>query len=80
MDKVAIKYPSDMKLNQVRAELTTQAADFVKSVRTAQQLEEKGLTGSSLSWYLKAQNQYPPSEYAKEGIHRLVAKILPEKP
>jgi hypothetical protein len=62
----------------VRAELTTQAADFVKTIRTAQDLEKKGLTGSSLSWYLKAQSQYPPSEFAKEGTNRLVSQVLAE--
>jgi hypothetical protein len=78
VERVAEKYPSDMKLNQVRAELTTQAADFVKNIRTAQDLEKKGLAGSSLAWYLKAQSQYPPSEFAKEGIQRLVAQVLPD--
>jgi hypothetical protein len=44
----------------------------------AQQLETKGQTGSSLAWYLKAQKQYPPSEFAQDGIQRLVQKVVPE--
>jgi len=72
------QFPEDTKLNQLRANLTTEASDFVRCIRTAQQLEAKGQTGSSLAWYLKAQKLYPPSEFAQEGIQRLVQKILPK--
>jgi hypothetical protein len=71
------QFPNDTKLNQLRASLTTEAADFVRSLRTAQQLEDKDQIGSSLAWYLKAQKIYPPSEFAQEGIYRLVKKIVP---
>ena len=71
------QFPEDTKLNQLRANLTTEASDFVHCIRTAQQLEAKGQTGSSLSWYLKAQKLYPPSDLAQEGIQRLVQKVLP---
>lgn len=79
VEKVFQQFPEDNKLNQVRADLTTQAADFVRSLRTAQELEKKEQTGSSLAWYLKAQNLYPLSEFAKEGISRLVKQVLPEE-
>lgn len=72
-------FPDDNKLNQLRADFTTRAADFVRSLRTAQDLEKRDQTGSSLAWYLKAQSLYPPSEYARDGIERLVQKILPEE-
>lgn len=72
-------FPDDNKLNQLRAEFTTRAADFVRSLRTAQDLEAKDQTGSSLAWYLKARSLYPPSEYARDGIERLVQKILPQE-
>jgi len=72
------QFPDDTKLNQLRANLTTQAAEFVHCLRTAQQLEEKGQTGSSLAWYLKAQKIYPPSEFGKDGVNRLVGQIVPE--
>lgn len=71
------RFPDDTKLNQLRANLTTEASDFVRSIRTAQQLEAKGQTGSSLAWYLKAQKAYPPSEFAEEGIRRIVQKLIP---
>ena len=76
-EKTFKQFPDDTKLNQLRANLTTQASDFVHCIRTAQQLEEKGQTGSSLAWYLKAQKIYPPSEFSKDGISRLVLQIVP---
>ncbi len=78
LEKVFKQDPEDSKLNQMRANLTTEAADFVRTLRTAQQLEDKGEVGSSLAWYLKARRIYPASEFAQEGITRLVAKVLPE--
>ena len=71
------QFPDDTKLNQLRANLTAEASEFIKCIRTAQQLEEKGQTGSSLAWYLKAQKIYPPSEFSKDGINRLVLVIVP---
>ena len=71
------EFPDDIKLNQLRAELTTQASEFVKAIRRADDLEAKNQTGSSLSWYLKARRIYPASTFAKSGIERLSAKILP---
>ena len=69
-------YPDDPKLNQARAEFTTQAAEFVRSVRTAQEMERKQQLGSGLAWYLRAQQDYPGSEIAKEGIARISSRIL----
>ncbi len=79
LENVAQQFPDDTLLNQLRAEYTTQAADFVRTVRQAQALEGKGQVGSSLAWYLKAQKLYPFSEFAKAGIDRLVKRILPEE-
>ncbi len=78
VEKIAAQFPDDSKLSQTRANLTTQAADFVRTLRGAQDLEKKEQVGSSLAWYLKAQKIYPQSEYAGEGIDRLVKKILPQ--
>jgi hypothetical protein len=71
-------FPDDNKLNQVRANLTTKAADFVHAIRQAEELEKKDQPGSSLAWYLKAQSEYPPSEFARQGIDRLIKQILPD--
>jgi len=69
-------YPDDPKLNQARAEFTTQAAEFVRSIRTAQEMERKQQLGSSLAWYLRAQQDYPNSEIAQDGVARLAYEIL----
>ena len=55
-----------------------EAAEFVRTLRGAQDLEKKDLLGSSLSWYLKAKKLYPGSSFAGDGIDRLVKKIVPE--
>ncbi len=78
VEKVAAQFPADSKLSQVRADLTTQAADFVHTVRGAQELEKKDQIGSSLAWFLKAQKMYPASDFARDGIDRLKKIILPE--
>jgi len=69
-------YPDDPKLNQARADYTTQAAEFVRSIRTAQEMERKRQVGSSLAWYLRAYQDYPNSEIAREGIDRISADIV----
>ncbi len=78
VEKIAAQYPDDNKLSQTRANLTTQAAEFVRTLRSAQEMEKKEQVGSSLAWYLKAKKLYPGSEFAGEGVDRLVKKILPE--
>ncbi len=78
IERVFKQFPDDNKLNQLRATLTTKASQFVHTLETAQDLEKKQQIGSSLAWYLKAQKIYPPSEFAKEGIDRLIKKIMPD--
>lgn len=77
-EKAFRKYPDDNKLNQLRADLTTRAADFVRALRQAEELEKRNQPGSSLAWYLKAQSTYPSSDFAKEGVQRLTKQILPD--
>ena len=77
-EKAFRNFPEDNKLNQVRANLITKAADFVHAIRRAEELEQKEQPGSSLSWYLKAQSEYPASEFARQGVDRLTKQILPD--
>ena len=76
-ERVSKEFSDNNKLNQLRADLTTQAADFVLAIATAKDLEAKDQIGSSMAWYLKAQRIYPPSEFAQEGMQRLLKKIMP---
>ena len=41
LEKIFKQFPDDSKLNQLRANLTTEAADFVRTLRTAQDMEQK---------------------------------------
>jgi hypothetical protein len=70
-------FPDDTELNQLRATLTTQAADFVQTLDRAETLEKQDQPGASLAWYLQARKKYPASTFAREGIDRLSAKVLP---
>jgi hypothetical protein len=79
VEQAYAKFPDDTRLNEKRANLATQAAGFVSTLRAAQDLEKKDQVGSSLAWYLKAQKTYPQSEYAGEAITRLVKRILPSE-
>ncbi len=77
-EKAFRQYPDDNKLNQLRADLTTKAADFVRSLRQAEDLEKRNQPGSSLAWYLKAQSVYPSSDFAREGVQRLTKELFPD--
>ena len=72
------QYPDDTKLGQMRAELTTQAPDFVHDIREAKSYEQKKEYGSALSWYLRSQARYPMSDLSKQGIQRVAKQILPD--
>ncbi len=78
VEKIAGEFPDDTKLSQTRADLTIKASDFVRTLQGAQDLEKKDQVGASLAWYLKAQKLYPQSDFAKDGVERLVKKILPQ--
>jgi hypothetical protein len=78
VDKVAKKFPDDVELNQARALYTTKAADFVRTVQTAQEHERRSEAATSLAWFLKAQRLYPKSDTADEAIRRLKAALIPE--
>ena len=72
------QFPGDNKLNQVRADLTTKASDFVRALRQAEEQEKKNQLGSSLAWYLKAQKKYPSSDFARQGIERINVRLFPD--
>jgi hypothetical protein len=72
------KYPDDLKLGQLRAELTTQTPDFVNDIRQAKELEARKQYGSALAWYLRAQGRYPMSDLTKQGIQRVVRDLIPD--
>ena len=65
-------------MNEARLNYATQAADFVQELNTAALQEKDGNLGSSLSLYLQAYADYPPSKLAQEGIQKVVGELLPD--
>jgi hypothetical protein len=41
-------------------------------------MEKRDQIGASLALYLKAKKIYPASDFAGEGVDRLVKKIIPD--
>lgn len=74
------EWPEDSVLNKRRADLSVRASEYVKSISNAKDAEAAGNTGSSLAWFLNAQQTYPPSQIANEAIERLSDKILGKRP
>ena len=71
------QFPQDPELNQKARELSTDAADFVSTLKRAEKYEQDNQTGSSLAWFLKARKIYPNSSFARDGIERLIDEYLP---
>lgn len=78
VEKIAQQFPDDTKLSKTRADLTPHAADFVRTLQDAQEMEKRDQIGASLAYYLKARKIYPASDFAGEGVDRLVKKIVPD--
>jgi hypothetical protein len=69
-------WPDDNKLNKLLADLSERSAEFVSALDKAQDAEAKKELGYSLTWYVNAQNIYPGSGIAHEGIDRVSKQIL----
>jgi hypothetical protein len=78
--KAARDFPDDLQINQAKALYTTKAADFVRTIQSAQEHETRSELATSLAWYLKAQRLYPKSDVAEEAIVRLKSLLLPAAP
>jgi hypothetical protein len=76
IDKVAEGFPDDLPVQQARALYTTRAAEFVRTIRSAEEHEKKGQAATALAWYLKALKLYPKSERAEEAVRRLQAGLV----
>jgi tetratricopeptide (TPR) repeat protein len=69
------EFPDDPEIARLRSDLSVKATEFVGALQKAKEHEDRKQTGSALAWYLKAKNQYPPSEFAGEGIKRIVSGL-----
>ncbi len=79
VEKTFQRFPDDVALSAKRSDLATDVAPFVKALKNAENQENRKQYGSGLAWYLSARQIYPQSEFAEEGIRRLVDRILPEE-
>ena len=71
LERAWAQYPDDAKLNQLRADMTTRASDFVKVIRTAEWLATMGLTYESfgrIHMYSDSANDLPLMEQATDPI------------
>jgi hypothetical protein len=68
-------FPDDPEIARLRSDLSVKATEFVGALQKAKEHEDRKQTGSALAWYLKAKAQYPPSEFAGEGIKRIVGNL-----
>jgi tetratricopeptide (TPR) repeat protein len=79
LERVMAEFPNDTKLSHEHANMTTRASSFVNIIHSAEDLEKRDQVGSSLAHYLKAQKIYPASDFARDGVARLVKLVLPEE-
>jgi|JI6StandDraft_1071083.scaffolds.fasta_scaffold00959_12 hypothetical protein len=75
VERVYTRFPEDPEVTKMRSELSVKASEFVSAIEKAKQHEQRKQSGSALGWYLKARHMYPPSEYAKTGIDRVVSSL-----
>lgn len=75
VEKEAKQFPDDPVLSKLRADLGVKASSFVNAIENGRQHEERQQVGSAIAWYLKAKRMHPASEFAREGIKRLVDGI-----
>ena len=76
IEKASQDWPDDSKLNKLLASLSSRSADFVSALNKAKDAETKKEYGYSLTWYVTAQNDYPASEIANDGITRISKQLL----
>jgi hypothetical protein len=79
VEKTFQRFPDDVTLSAKRSDLATDVAPFVKALKNAENQENRKQFGSGLAWFLSARQLYPQSEFAEEGIKRLIDNILPEE-
>lgn len=79
VEKTFQRFPDDVALSAKRSDLATDVAPFVKALKNAENQENRKQYGSGLAWFLSARQLYPQSEFAEEGIKRLIDNILPDE-
>ena len=68
--------PDDVVVNQRKSQLAPRVADFVGKVDLATRAETDEKLAASLTHYLAAQDLYPASQLARNGIDRVTGLLL----
>ncbi len=67
------QYPNNLELSKAKALYSSKAATFSNTISKAKDFEQKSpISARALTWYLKAEAIYPDSQYANEGISRII--------
>ena len=75
IEKAYQEFPEDPEVTRLRSDFSVKATEFVGALQKAKAHEERKQTGSALAWFLKARSQYPRSEFASEGVDRIVGNL-----
>jgi hypothetical protein len=76
LDAASALVPSDVVVNQRRADLAPRVAAFVGRIDAAKRHEEGGRPAAALTHWLAAQSLYPASSLARLGIERVSTRLL----
>lgn len=79
VERVYARFPEDPEVTKMRSELSVKASEYVSAIEKAKQHEQRRQSGSALGWYLKARHMYPPSDFARTGIERVVTALREEE-
>lgn len=71
------EFPDDAELRIRAEELSRAASEFVAALQRARDYAKTGNTGSALAMLMEARRIYPDSRRAKEGITKLLDRLLP---
>ncbi len=69
-------FSQDPELGKKIEDLMPKVSELTSTLDKARRLEDMNEIGSALAWYLQARSVYPNSKFAKEGLDRLLAKVL----
>lgn len=77
IQNLVAEFPDDAELRIRAEELSRAASEFVVALQRANDHAKTGNTGSALAMLMEARRIYPDSRRAKEGINRILDRLLP---
>ena len=77
IQNLVAEFPDDAELRIRAEELSRAASEFVVALQRANDHAKTGNTGSALAMLMEARRIYPDSRRAKDGINRILDRLLP---